>query len=155
MDAEKKTVSWLERIEEIVAILEGSSIGELELSEADTDIIIRRTPGMVLVNAPTQAVNSGGVVDGRPMSSPRTPKSEGVAVIAPMTGVYYAAASPSSPPFANIGDIIQAGQVIALIESMKVFNEVQSEVAGRVVALVGKTGEVVQKGDVLIRIEPL
>jgi len=71
-----------------------------------------------------------------------------------LTGVYYSAASPSAPPFVNIGDIVQAGQVVALIESMKVFNEVTAEVTGRIIAIVGKNGEVVQKGDVLLRVEP-
>lgn len=147
--------SWLERIEELITILEGSSIGELELSEAGTEIIIRRSPDMMLVSAPTY---SGGHIPtgmhGASQAHP-TPKSEGVAIIAPLTGVYYSSASPTSPPFVNVGDVVQSGQVIALVEAMKVFNEIQSEVAGRVVALVATTGNVVQKGDVLIRVEPL
>jgi acetyl-CoA carboxylase biotin carboxyl carrier protein len=78
-----------------------------------------------------------------------------VAVVAPLTGVYYSAASPTSPPFVNVGDNIHVGQVVALIESMKVFNEVTAEVAGRVVALVATNGNVVQKGETLLRVEPL
>jgi biotin carboxyl carrier protein len=79
----------------------------------------------------------------------------GVAIIAPLTGVYYSAPSPTSPPYVSVGDVVQVGQVVALIEAMKVFNEVQAEVAGRVSALVAPKGEVVQKGDVLIRIQPV
>jgi acetyl-CoA carboxylase biotin carboxyl carrier protein len=75
-------------------------------------------------------------------------------VIAPLTGVYYASPSPSAPPFVNIGDVIHVGQVIALVEAMKVFNEIQSEVAGRVVALVAKSGDVVQKGSAILKVEP-
>src|SRR5437763_13644654 len=81
--------------------------------------------------------------------------AQGVAIIAPLTGVYYSAASPTSPPFVAVGDVAQVGQVVALIEAMKVFNEIQAEVAGRVLAIVGKNGQVVQKGDVLLRIEPV
>jgi acetyl-CoA carboxylase biotin carboxyl carrier protein len=153
MDEQKKP-SWLERIEDIIAVLEGSSIGELELSEGGTEIIIRRTPGMVLVSAPSQAITSGSA-EMSTLSATHAPKSEGVAIIAPMTGVYYSAASPTSPPFVTIGDIVRVGQIIALIEAMKVFNEVQAEVAGRVLALVANNGDVVQKGNVLLRVEPL
>ncbi|HLZ60571.1 MAG TPA: biotin/lipoyl-containing protein, partial [Ktedonosporobacter sp.] len=64
------------------------------------------------------------------------------------------AASPTTPPFVNIGDAVQIGQVVALVEAMKVFNEVTAEVAGRVVALVATNGEVVQKGSVLLRVKP-
>ncbi len=153
MDEQKRT-SWLQRIEDIITVLEGSSIGELELSEEGTEIIIRRTPGMVLISAPAQTMTPGSAIVPT-LGAPHIPTSAGVAIIAPMTGVYYSAASPTSPSFVNIGDIVQVGQIIALIEAMKVFNEVQTEVAGRVLALVANNGDVVQKGNVLLRIEPL
>jgi len=72
-----------------------------------------------------------------------------------MTGVYYSAPSPTSPPFVTLGSNVAVGQVIALVEAMKVFNEVQAEVAGRVKELVAVNGEVVQKGDTLIKVEPM
>jgi len=78
-----------------------------------------------------------------------------VPILAPLTGAYYAAASPTTLPFVNLGEIIHVGQVIALIEAMKVFNEINAEVSGRIIALVATNGSVVQKGDVLMRIEPL
>lgn len=78
-----------------------------------------------------------------------------MAIVAPLTGVYYSASSPASPPFVSIGDIVQVGQIVALIEAMKVFNEVQAEVAGRVVKIAAQNGEVVQKGSALIRVMPL
>ena len=153
MDTQKSS-SWLERIEDLVHILEGSTIGELELSEAGTEIIIRRSPGMVLVSPQRQG--STGPLQIQEGNSGREQRNvQGVAIIAPLTGVYYSAASPTSPPFVAIGDVVQVGQVVALIEAMKVFNEIQAEVAGCVLALVGKNGQVVQKGDVLLRIEPV
>jgi biotin carboxyl carrier protein len=150
MDTPKKE-AWLERVEEIVNILEGSSIGELELKESGTEIIIRRQPGMVLTSV-SPVAESGAVsaVSGR--GGKRA--EQGVAIVAPLTGVYYSAASPTTPAFANIGDIVQVGQVIALIEAMKVFNEITAEVSGKVVAHVATNGNVVQKGEVLLRIEP-
>jgi len=153
MDTQKQS-SWLERIEDLIHVLEGSTIGELELSEAGTEIIIRRSPGMVLVSSSRQG-NTGPLQMQAGNGEREQRNAQGVAIIAPLTGVYYSAASPTTPPFVAIGDIVQVGQVVALIEAMKVFNEIQAEVAGRVLALVGKNGQVVQKGDVLLRIEPV
>lgn len=151
----QKSAPWLERVEELIGILEGSTIGELELIEGGTEIVIRRNPGIVITAAAEQLMTVG--VTGSEMPTARKGRSEpqGVPIIAPLTGVYYSAASPSTPPFVNVGDVVQAGQVVALIESMKVFNEVVAEVTGRVIALVGKNGDVVQKGDVLLRVEPV
>lgn len=152
---EQKVSAWIERIENLVNMLEGSTIGELELTEAGTEIIIRRQPGMVMVSASTQQLSNTSVsgVQGTPTHTAKADSS--VAIIAPLTGVYYSSPSPSSPPFASVGDVVQVGQVIALVEAMKVFNEIQAEISGCVSALVATTGEVVQKGDALIRIQPV
>jgi acetyl-CoA carboxylase biotin carboxyl carrier protein len=153
MDREKKA-TWLERVEDIIDVLEGSTVSELELTEDGTEITIRRQPGMVMTAAsPGVAANEqAGVMQsvGRPGKVDKS-----VPAVSPMTGVYYSAASPTSPPFANVGDVIHVGQTIALLEAMKVFNEIAAEVSGRVVAMVAKNGDVVQKGDVLLRVEPV
>jgi len=151
----QKSTPWLERVEDLISILEGSTIGELELIEGGTEIVIRRNPGIVITAAAEQLMTVGIPGSGMPTARKARSEPQGVPIIAPLTGVYYAAASPSTPPFVNVGDVVQTGQVVALIESMKVFNEVIAEVTGRVVALVGKNGEVVQKGDVLLRVEPV
>ena len=155
MDTGKQQISWIERIEDLVTMLEGSSVGELELTEAGTKIIIRRQPGMVMVS--TQYGDAGQIdIAVSPRAVGNAAKADtGATIIAPLTGVYYAAPSPTSPPFVAVGDMVHAGQVIALIEAMKVFNEIQAETSGRVVALVATNGDVVQKGDTLIRLHPL
>jgi acetyl-CoA carboxylase biotin carboxyl carrier protein len=151
MDTEKQ-LSWLERIEEIASVLEGSTIGELILTEGDTEVTIRRNPGMVMTSAPTEIVLPGQV---KPVGNRATKVDKSIPIVAPLTGVYYSSASPSTPAFVNIGDAIHVGQVVALIEAMKVFNEINAEISGRVVAIVPTSGEVVQKGDVLLRVEPI
>lgn len=158
MEVQKQS-SWLERVEDIVSALEGSTVSEFELTEAGTQITIRRAPYMVLtaIQAPTQSTVTGPAITGVPVAakSPVGKADKSIPVIAPITGVYYAAASPTTPPFVNIGDVIQIGQVIALVEAMKVFNEINSEVSGRVVKMVAKSGDVIQKGDIILRIEAL
>lgn len=154
-DREKKS-AWLERVEELINVLEGSSIGELELTEGDIEIVIRRRSAMVLTAAPTTSqapVVSGSPANGREPPPPRADRS--MSINSPLTGVYYSAPSPTMPPFVNIGDIIHVGQVVALVEAMKVFNEVTAEISGRVVGFVAKSGEVVQKGDKIMLVEPL
>lgn len=159
MDEEK--TSWLERVEELIGVLEGSTIGELELTEGGTEIVIRRRPGMVMVSSelrqhPISVMQNGqGSVVMQSVVGPPAKIDKSVAIATPLTGVYYAAASPTTPPFVGMGDIIRVGQVVALVEAMKVFNEIQADVSGRVVAMVAASGNVVQKGDVLVRVEPL
>ncbi len=156
-DESELDAKWLERVKGLISILEGSTISELELTEAGTEIIIRRQPGMMMVAAPQQAsmVRPAGVISAAPTAAPgRAAEEQTVAVTAPLTGLYYSAPSPTSPPFVSIGDMIHVGQVVALIEAMKVFNEVQSEVSGRVVKILATNGAVVQKGEALMRIAP-
>ncbi len=154
---QERETPWIQRIEELVQVLEGSTIGELELTEAGTHIVIRRRPDMMMVSVPAQHAQAGMHLMQAASTAPLLPQKEdtSVPVVTPLTGVYYAAPSPNDPPFVTPGSMIAVGQIIALVEAMKVFNEVQSEVAGRVKAIVAVNGEVVQKGDMLLKVEPL
>ena len=158
MDIHEREEPWVKRVEELITMLEGTTIGELELTEAGTEIIIRRRPDMMMVSMPAQQM--GVAQTGKQLpegtTAPAKPKEDhSIPIVAPLTGVYYSAPSPTLPPFVSPGDIVHIGQVVALVEAMKVFNEIQAEISGRVVAMVATNGEVVQKGDALIRVEPL
>ncbi len=155
MELHERDMPWVKRVEELIEALDGTTIGELELREAGTEIIIRRRPDMMLVSTPTQQVNTAQplVLGGVKPTAVREDRSQPIA--APLTGVYYSSPSPALPSFVNLGEMVAVGQVIALIEAMKVFNEIQSEVAGRVVAMPAKNGDVVQKGQALLKVEPL
>ena len=152
MNVRKKPLSsWLERIEDIIHILEGSTVGEIELTEGETEIIIRRSPGLVLTASTAVLSTQTGEADTR-----RAAKADqSIPIVAPLTGVYYAAASSTAPPFVSVGDLVHVGQVVALIEAMKVFNEITAETTGHVIAIMGINGTVVQKGNVLLCIEPI
>jgi len=152
MNVQKKPPSsWLERIEAIIHVIEGSTVGEIELTEGETEIIVRRSPSLVLTARATVLSTQTGEAN-----APRAAKADqSIPIAAPLTGIYYAATSPTAPPFVSVGDVVHVGQVVALIEAMKVFNEITAEATGRVVAIMGTNGTVVQKGDVLLRIEPI
>jgi acetyl-CoA carboxylase biotin carboxyl carrier protein len=156
MDEKNASSAWLKRVEDLINVLEGSSVGELKLTEGETEITIRRSPHMVLTAAPTLVEVHPGLPTAIGALGSHTPKVDtSVPIVAPLTGVYYAAASPTTPSFVNLGEVIHVGQVVALIEAMKVFNEINAEVSGRIVSIVATNGNVIQKGDVLMRVEPL
>jgi acetyl-CoA carboxylase biotin carboxyl carrier protein len=155
MDIREREMPWMKRVEALIEALDGTTIGELELREAGTEIIIRRSPQLVLTAAPTKQISAAQPLVPGSAKPAAAREDHSQAVAAPLTGVYYSSPSPTSPPFVNIGDVIHVGQVVALVEAMKVFNEIQSEVAGRVVSLVAKNGDVVQKGSPLLKVEPL
>ncbi len=107
------------------------------------------------------AVAAGPVVAGgsapvkkaaRPAAEKKSSGPTGIPVSSPMTGIYYSASSPGSPPFAKEGDNVQAGQVVGLIEAMKVFNEITAPVSGRVTKVAAKNGDLVQPGDAILYI---
>ena len=77
------------------------------------------------------------------------------AVTAPLTGIYYALAGPRSAPYVQVGGEVAVGQVIGLIEAMKLFNEIKSDLAGRVVKVVAESGALVKAKQPLIEVEPL
>jgi acetyl-CoA carboxylase biotin carboxyl carrier protein len=151
------------RIKALAEALEGSDVGELDLTESGLRIHIRRRLEAEVVALP-QALAAAPAV--RPRAVRANPRAidhvpgtgapdPTVAVIAPLTGVFYASASPTADPYVTVGDTIQAGQTVCILEAMKVFNEIKSEVAGKVTAVVASSGNLVQKGDALIRVQPV
>ena len=154
MEIQEHETPWIRRVEDLINVLEGSTIGELELTEGGTRIVIRRSPNMMMISTPTGHVTHA--TGKAPVALAHAEKEDrSLPVISPITGVYYAAPSPTSPSFVTPCSFVAVGQVIALVEAMKVFNEVQAEVAGRVREMVAANGEVVQKGDILIKLEPM
>lgn len=75
-----------------------------------------------------------------------------VDIVAPLVGVFYRAPAPDAPPFVEVGDMIEVGTEVGLIEAMKVFSPIPSEVAGEVVEIPGQDGKLVHEGDVLVRV---
>ncbi len=148
------------RIQALAEALEGSDISEVDLAEHGTRIVIRRRLAPPLV-APRSPASNGAHPARYLRRSRAVPADEvsasdpTVAIIAPLTGVFYAAASPTSPPYVQVDETIQAGQVVCIVEAMKVFNEIKSEVSGTIAAMLAQSGQLVRKGDVLMRVQPV
>ena len=149
------------RVKALAEALEGSDVSEIDLTEGGTRILIKRQlGGEVIAAAPvtrTRTMRTGRPRQGRreSVSATNPAPDPGVAIVAPLTGVFYGSPSPTSASFVQIGDSVQPGQVVCIVEAMKVFNEIKSEVSGTVTAIPAKSGQLVQKGDALIRVKPI
>lgn len=103
---------------------------------------------MVSADGSASAASSEPEMIAEPEAAPAGPK--GTPISSPMTGIYYSSASPGAPAFVKEGDSVTAGQVVGLIEAMKVFNEITSPVSGMVTKLTAENGAVVNPGDPLL-----
>lgn len=141
--------------------LEGSEVSELDLTEEGVRVHVRRRLDapvyMPAARAMAPAHRPARTATRRHSEAATAPKpaEAGVAIVAPLTGVFYGSPSPTSAPFAQVGETVQAGQVVCIVEAMKVFNEIKSEVSGTVLAIVAQNGQLVQKGEALIRVQPI
>jgi acetyl-CoA carboxylase biotin carboxyl carrier protein len=146
--------SLVRQIHDLASALRNTDVGELDLTEDGVRIYIKRQlePTVIAPRAPRPAARREEYQEADP---PPPPPDPGAAILAPLTGMFYTASSPSAPNFASVGETVQAGQVVCIVEAMKVFNEIKSEISGVVTAIVAQNGQLVQKGEPLIRVKPL
>ena len=146
--------SLVRQIHDLASALRNTDVGELDLTEDGVRIYIKRQlePTVIAPRAPRPAARREDYQEAEPAPPPPDP---GAAILAPLTGMFYTASSPSAPNFASVGETVQAGQVVCIVEAMKVFNEIKSEISGVVTAIVAQNGQLVQKGEPLIRVKPL
>jgi acetyl-CoA carboxylase biotin carboxyl carrier protein len=154
--------SLLGLIDRLGSLLERSDLTELEVEVGSTALILRKPAAIAAPVAAAAPVPDPAAVSGAvPASTPAAvvasdaPASARPAVAAPLTGIWYASPAPGSAPFVEVGREIAVGQVVGLIEAMKLFNEIKSDLAGRVVRVVPETGTLVKAKQPLIEVEPL
>ncbi|HEY3336109.1 MAG TPA: biotin/lipoyl-containing protein [Candidatus Limnocylindrales bacterium] len=152
--------SLLALIDRLSGVLERADLGELEVSSGDTTIVLRAPSAIappVATAAAPQAETPGGVPpvpDGAAPAPAAAPVVARPAVTAPLTGIYYGAPSPGATPYVAVGDHVSVGQIIGLIEAMKLFNEIKSDLAGRVARICVDSGALVKAKQPLIEVEP-
>ena len=145
-------LSLVEQIKLLTEAMTATNVTELELAEDGLEIRLQRQPLASLVPAAPRVVAApGGAV--APVAAEAAAEML-LAVMAPLTGVFYSSPSPELPEFVQVGDMVQPGQVVCIVEAMKVFNEIKTEIGGAVVAIPPKSGQLVKKGDPLVRIKP-
>ncbi len=143
-----------EKISELADLMEEFKLGEAKIETEEFTIGFRRRAAAKTVTVESvmseEHVHSSDHFEPEIANEPEQVK--GIPITSPMNGIFYGSPSPSSPPFVKEGETISAGQVVGLIEAMKVFNEIPSTVSGTVTKLVAETGSMVQPGDVLLYI---
>ena len=152
-----------DEIKELIQLVVDSGIAELELQRGDNRVRIRRSMGaMHEITIPAAGHSSNSTSDSMvhaPAASPSpivaaTPAANEVIVKSPIVGTYYEGPKPGDPPFVKVGDSVEPGQVLCIIESMKLMNEIESDVAGTIVAKLMENGRAVEYGEALFAIRP-
>ena len=157
-------------LKEILQILEERDITEFEMEQGGVKLRVCRGAGrspalaqapVVVTQIPAGASVSAALANALPGQPPPAeapaapapePAAEGTLVRSPIVGTFYRAADPNSPAFVSVGDTVKVGQVLCIIEAMKLMNEIESELAGEVIKVYPDNGQPVQYGDPLFTI---
>lgn len=142
-----------EDIRRLARLVELHQLSELRFEEDDLRITLRTTPpGVPATSAVAPVAPALGFTAPAPTASVAEPV--GKPIEAPIMGIFYRSPAPGSPSFVEVGDLIEAGQPVGMIEAMKTFSEVLAEFPGRVAAVPAENGKMVQPGDALVLVAP-
>ena len=156
--AHNPRVDLKSRVDELAELMKEFGLSEGELKGEGWRVALRRSSRKPAADPEPGSPGEHGENPGQaphavevpPPPAPPQEKPKGTPVNSPMTGIYYTSASPSAPPFVKEGDVVEAGQVVGLIEAMKVFNEIVAPMAGTVTEISAANGALVQPGEPLL-----
>jgi acetyl-CoA carboxylase biotin carboxyl carrier protein len=152
----------IRKVKKLIELLEESGIAEIEISEGEESVRISRYPqgGAAPVGvAPPQfiaaapAAAPGAEAAAAPAEPAAEPIGKGTPVEAPMVGTFYAAANPGAAPFVEVGSTVKPGDTLCIIEAMKMMNQIEAEVGGRISSVLVNNGDPVEFGQVMFTIE--
>jgi acetyl-CoA carboxylase biotin carboxyl carrier protein len=153
----------IRKIKKLIELLEESGIAEIEIKEGEEAVRISRMPPSAGVapapqvahltapgsGAPAPAAAEAAAAEGGAVK----PKPSEHVITAPMVGTFYASPSPGAKPFVEIGDEIKVGQVLCIIEAMKMMNQIEADRAGRIASVMARNGDPVEFGQPLFVVE--
>jgi acetyl-CoA carboxylase biotin carboxyl carrier protein len=152
----------LDEIRELVQLVFDTGIAELEVQRGENRVRIRRSMGETqFVAVPDQqpaakALEGAPAPPAKPASQPKgPPEKELVMVKSPIVGTFYECPSPGTPPFVRVGETVQPGKVLCIIESMKLMNEIEADIGGVIMSKLVPNGQPVEYGEALFAIRPL
>jgi acetyl-CoA carboxylase biotin carboxyl carrier protein len=148
-------VELLRLIDRLAALLDRSDLTELEVESGGTGLVLRKPSALAPITVASVAASSPAATTMSIPSGVEAAPAAKPSVKAPLTGIFYASPAPGSAPYVSVGGEVAVGQVIGLIEAMKLFNEIKSDLAGRVVRVVAESGTLVKARQALIEVEPL
>lgn len=156
------------QIQELIKVVNRSNIGEISIEEKDFKITIKQkedaapvytTAQPVHVAAPPPQASAPTPLSGAASSTPSAPAAEvktdnSITIKSPMIGTFYRSPSPDKPAFVNIGDEVSVGKPVCIIEAMKLFNEIESEVSGKIVKILVEDASPVEYDQPLFLVDP-
>ena len=151
--ADDRLVDLTRRLAVLVTEL---GLAEVEVQSAGLKLRVQRVPGAVAGPASLATVAGAAppATAERPVVADAAPLSAGITIEAPMVGTFYRASSPTAEPYVREGDIVKEGQIVCIIEAMKLMNEIESKAAGRVAKILVENGQPVEYGQPLFLLEP-
>lgn len=148
----------IRKVKKLIELLDESGIAEIEITEGEDAVRISRYGTNVAPPAPAAPPVAHAPAVTAP-SSPASPVSvaeaeeEGHVVLAPMVGTFYNASSPGAAPFVQVGDRVEIGDTLCIVEAMKMMNQIEAEVAGTIKSIRVQNGEPVEYGQILFVID--
>ena len=147
----------IRKVKKLIEMLEESGIAEIEIHEGEESVRVSRTssvaPAQTVVQIPEAAAvrpATAGVEDNTPVpGAAEDVMPEGFIVKAPMVGIFYGSPAPGKPPFVELGKTVVKGDVLCIIEAMKIMNQVEAETSGVVAKIMAENGEPVEYGQPL------
>ena len=151
----------IRKVKKLIELLDDSGIAEIEITEGEDSVRISRyaagTPvaaAPVIAAAPVPAAAPAAPAAATPAAAaPEAPEEDGFEVTAPMVGTFYAASSPGAAPYVQVGDRVNEGDTLCIIEAMKMMNQIEADVSGVIKSIRIQNGEPVEFGQVLFVID--
>ena len=143
-----------EEIQEIIKLMDDNNLVEFELEKEGFRIVLKKGQPMIVApgaSVPTVFPSNMPLPQSAPEQAEAAEDTE--VIVSPMVGTFYRASSPEASPFTDTGQELEVGQIICIIEAMKLMNEIKSEVAGKVKQILVENGEPVEFGQVLFLVE--
>lgn len=154
----------LKELKELIEMLKGTDISEIEIERSGVKVRLRKGgdityhPVMPRLEYPPTTIVAPSIQEpegqAAAAAAPESAKTNQIKVTSPIVGTFYRASSPDKPPYVEVGDIVKKGQVLCIIEAMKLMNEIESEASGKVVQILVENGQPVEYGQPLFIIEP-
>ena len=149
----------IRKVKKLIELLDESGIAEIEITEGEDSIRISRyaanvaAPMAMPAPAPVAAATPSAAPPAAAPLPAAEPEEEGHAVTAPMVGTFYSSSSPGSPPFVQVGDKVNEGDTLCIVEAMKMMNQIEAEISGTVKSIRVQNGEPVEYGQILFMID--
>jgi acetyl-CoA carboxylase biotin carboxyl carrier protein len=141
----------IETLKEYIKVLEDCSLAEIEISDEEDSIRLAKPSA----DSPVAVLSAQGSAPQTQSSAPAAPTdsaASGNAIKSPMVGVFYAAPAPDRPPFVSVGDTVNKGDVVCIIEAMKIMNEITADKSGTITEILVENGDVVEYDQPLFNI---